>query len=92
MRTFKGHHEVAIRRMFREGVVEARVDQEISEARVVYPMNNAARDRAAHDHIRLARGLTGRAPDKRPKQPSPLPVNTCCFPNGNVPYFLLETQ
>ncbi len=39
MRTFKGHHEVAIRRMFREGVVEARVDQEISEARVVYPVN-----------------------------------------------------
>src|SRR5215469_5331035 len=30
---------VAVRRVFREGVVEACVDEEVSEARMVYPMN-----------------------------------------------------
>jgi len=30
---------IAVRRMFREGIIEARIDQEVSEAGMAYPVN-----------------------------------------------------
>ncbi len=50
---------VAVGRMFREGVVESRVDQEVAEAGMVYPVNQHGEIARRVVAVRWRSGLLG---------------------------------